>query len=208
MSNLVFPVLRGLGWSVFRRPTFEGVTVKRSRNAKRTSVIYQTSPVWDYELTYPDYLNDVAPNGANPYTDKKTIEGFYLLAGGPWDTWLFQDPEDNTYTAQTMIGTADGVNKVFQVARLWGGFNEPIQNINAGTLVVKDNGVTKTLTTDYTVSSTGVVTFVVAPIAGHAITADFAFKFRCEFMDNNLNMEEFMYQLWTLDSVKFRTIIL
>jgi uncharacterized protein (TIGR02217 family) len=47
-----------------------------------------------------------------------------------------------------------------------------IRHIKSGTLVVKVDGVTKTLTTDYTVNSTGLITFVSAPANDAVITVD------------------------------------
>lgn len=92
----------------------------------------------------------------------------------------FKDWSDYELTAEE-IGTGDGSETDFQIIKTY----DPSQ-ILLGTpgsrtyvreiylprsgLVVKVNGVTKTITTDYTISSTGLIAFTSAPANGHAIT--------------------------------------
>lgn len=92
----------------------------------------------------------------------------------------FKDWGDYQLDAE-QIGTGDGSDTTFQVIKTY----DPSQLIlgSPGSrtyvreiylprsgLVVKVNGVTQTLTTHYSISSTGLITFVSAPTNGHAIT--------------------------------------
>jgi hypothetical protein len=50
------------------------------------------------------------------------------------------------------------------------------------------------------------VTFAAAPAAGVAVTADFHWSLLCRFDDDSADAEEFMSQLYALQSVKLRTV--
>ena len=50
------------------------------------------------------------------------------------------------------------------------------------------------------------VTFATAPAAGVAVTADFDWYFLCRFDDDSEDVEEFMATLYTLQSLKLRTV--
>lgn len=91
----------------------------------------------------------------------------------------FKDWGDYQLTNE-LIGTGDGSDTTFQIIKTY----NPGSILGVSTvytyvrdiylprsgLVVKVDGVTQTLTTDYTVSSTGIITFTVAPPNGEAIT--------------------------------------
>ena len=38
------------------------------------------------------------------------------------------------------------------------------------------------------------------------ISADFSYAFNCRFLDDQMDFEEFMANLWRLDSMKFRSV--
>ena len=64
-------------------------------------------------------------------------------------------------------------------------------------------------TTTVPVTPRGLLTFTVAPAADTPITATFSFYYRCRFLDDEWNdLEEFLFQLWELKSLKFRSILL
>ena len=58
----------------------------------------------------------------------------------------------------------------------------------------------------YTVGSTGVITFTTAPTAGQTLAWTGMFAYLCRFVDDNLQLEQFMNNLWKADSVKFRSV--
>jgi hypothetical protein len=202
MSVAVFPSVRGLGWSVFKRPQFvtESQTASNGKELRLQTV---QNPIWEIELTY-NYLKnipgDLPDPQNNPYTDLAQIMGFYCSRGGHFDNFLFDDPFDN-FASRQLIGLGDAATTKFQLTRNIGGFSEAIQAPRGG-VKIWVGGTLKTLTTDYTINSTtGVVTFTVAPAAAARIEAEFSFYFRVTFREDMLEFENFMNQLWTLQSV-------
>jgi uncharacterized protein (TIGR02217 family) len=106
----------------------------------------------------------------------------YLGRRGPANTFPLLDPLDNALVDEN-IGTGDGVTAAFQIKKTYADTDRPysrpisiVQN-----LVVKVNGVTKVLTTDYTVSN-GIITFGGGDIPSLAqavtVTCDYLIKVR------------------------------
>ncbi len=55
----------------------------------------------------------------------------------------------------------------------------------------------------------GMLTFAIAPAATATITASFSHYYRCHFLDDEFNdLSEFLYQLWELKALKFRSLLL
>jgi len=50
------------------------------------------------------------------------------------------------------------------------------------------------------------LTFTPAPGSGVTVSADFSYAFNCRFLDDQMDFEEFMSNLWKLDSMKFRSV--
>lgn len=55
----------------------------------------------------------------------------------------------------------------------------------------------------------GLAKFTVAPGGGLPVTADFSYYYRCRFLDDALpDLQEFLYQYWELESLRFRSLLL
>jgi len=195
MSTAVFPALPGLAWSVKKTPTWQTRT-QTSVSGKETRLADWSYPRWKWSLTY-DILRD------NPtYDELHTLAGFYLQRQGSFDSFLYQDPDDNSVTSQD-IGAGDGSTTVFQLVRSFGGFSEPVLAPNVISLVT----VAGTPTTAYTVDpTTGLLTFTSAPASGAALQASFSYYFRCRFVDDSYDFEQFMLNLWQLQKLEFISI--
>ena len=50
------------------------------------------------------------------------------------------------------------------------------------------------------------MTFNTAPGSGLIITADFTYYFRCRFIDDKYDFENFMYRLWQLKKLTFISV--
>lgn len=196
MSSQVFPSLPGLKWDVKKRPLMR-TSIKSSVSGKESRLSYMTSPIWQFSLSYDMLRSDSTQ-------ELQTLLGFFLQMKGSFDTFLYTDPNDSSVVDQ-QFGTGNGSIQDFQLLRTLGGFVEPIQNLN-GAIVVKDNGVTKTLTADYTIGTTGIVHFVTAPVAGHVLTWTGSFYFRCRFMQDQYEFNNFAQQLFDLDSIDFQSV--
>jgi uncharacterized protein (TIGR02217 family) len=212
MSNALFPATRGLTWSVTRRPCFNTVQAK-SASLKRAAAQLAQYPIWDVTLTYSYLKNnpqDIPDPSNNPFTDLDTVLGFFLQRGGSFDDFLLNlsdltaDERDSKASGE-IIGIGDGVATQFQLVRNIGGFKDIVQNI-AGVPEIQVNGNELVITTDFSVSATGMVTFVVAPAAAAVITANFLHLMRVHFVEDALDFENFMYQLYTLQQVELETV--
>lgn len=199
MSNSVFPTLAGIGWGYRRSPMFD-TRIQKSVSGKELRTAYMAYPLWKYTLTYEVLRDDTVNN------ELKTLAGFFLARQGQYDSFLFTDPDDSSVTAQS-FGTGDGTTTAFQLIRTYGGFAEPVQNVN-GTPSIYVAGVLKTVTTHYTISSTGLVTFTAGniPTAGQALTWTGSYYQRCRFLMDAADFEKFMKQLWELKKVEFQTV--
>lgn len=198
MSNAVFPALAGLTPKQPRRPMFK-TRVQQAVSGRELRASFQQYPIYQFGLGF-----DVLRDGIGE-TELDTLCGFFLARQGSFDSFLYTDPADNTVTDMP-FGTGTGIATVFQLSRAFGAggftFSEPVQNLNAVT-AIKKNGVTLTLTTDYTIDATGLVSFVVAPPGGHTLTWSGSFYYRCRFLADVADFESFLKDLWELRKIEF-----
>jgi uncharacterized protein (TIGR02217 family) len=154
-------------------------------------------PLYTFKLSYEVLRDDVANN------ELKTLAGFFLARQGQYDSFLFTDPSDHAVTAQS-FGTGDGTTTAFQLVRAYGGFSEPVQNVN-GAPSIYVNGTLKTVTTHYTLSSTGLVTFTAGniPTSGQALTWTGSYYFRVRFTADMAEFSQFLQNLWELKQLEF-----
>jgi hypothetical protein len=66
------------------------------------------------------------------------------------------------------------------------------------------NGVRQTSGLSLTTPNT--LSFTSAPGSGVIVSADFSYAFNCRFLDDQMDFEEFMANLWKLASMKFRSV--
>lgn len=108
------------------------------------------------------------------------LRGLFFDRRGDLKTFLMKDWADYKLVAE-QIGLGDGTTATFQVTKTYtAGFNpyvRIIRHLKAGTLVVKVDGVTQTITTAYTVNSTGLITFT----GGHIPALDAVITVNGEF---------------------------
>lgn len=202
MSSSIFPVLVGLGWDVVRRPIHASI-VQEAVSGKETRLSLRPYPRYLYTLRY-DMLRDTV---ANP--ELKTLFAFYNSMLGRADSFLYNDPYDNSVTDQP-LGTGDGVETEFQLVRTMTGtgvsFVEPVLAPNTITNI-KVDGVVQTPVTDYTVDNdTGVLTFTSPPGNALPITGTFTYYWRARFEDDELDFNQFQSALWSQDGLGFKTL--
>lgn len=202
-TTLMFPRLAGQGWSVHKRPAFSTrIASHVSGREVRTSLYSGT--LYEYEVTFDVLVSNgqaAGPLAAAGGTSLQTILGFYLACQGQFGTFLYIDPTDNSVEGQA-VGTGDGATTVFTLQRTIGSFSEPVSyatQINAIYL----NGIPQTNVSLIAPNSIG---FMTAPLSGVSITADFSYAFLCRFLDDQQDFENVMSGLWTLSSLKFRSV--
>lgn len=192
MSTAIFPALIGQGWSVTKTPSF-ATRVQRAVSGRELRVLDMPNPLWTFTLTF-SYL---------PVTDVNVLMGFFLSRQGAYDTFLFDDPTDDTVAAQ-QIGTGDGSTTVFQLGRALGDFYEAVTAPNHVSAVYF-NGISQS---GYSVDPTsGLLTVASAPAAGIAVTVDFTYYFRCRFLDDAAEFENLMHNLWQLKQLQFTSVL-
>lgn len=198
MGNAVYPTLPGLTLPIGRKPSFK-TQAQRSVSGRELRATMQQYPLVTFSLKY-EFLRDTL---ATPEVD--TLVGFFLARRASFDSFLFSDPDDNAVTGMS-FGAGNGSTKVFQLSRAFGAggftFAEPVQNLN-GTPSIYVAGVLKAAGTDYTISSTGLVTFVTPPANAAALTWTGSYYYRCRFLQDELDMSKFMHALWENKSVEF-----
>ena len=209
----IFPALPGLGWSVTKAPRF-ATRIQRAVTGRELRILDQPYPIWTWTLTYSllrDKHDTRGPNGTGGsglgagFDELRTLAGFFLQQQGAFQPFLFDDPTDDTVTAQP-LGTGNSSTGVFQLIRTMGGFAEPITAPDTVSAIYF-NGVLQGAS-GYTVdAATGLVAFVTPPAAGQLITADFAYRFRVRFSDDTAEFENFMYQLWQLKQIKLQSAL-
>lgn len=199
MTTPSFPSLPGLGYPVKRGIKWE-LTKQDALSGKRIRLSYFTYPIYEYEVVLNFLRSD------SNTLEWQTFVGFVNSLAGGTGLFLYDDPNDNTATAQT-FGTGDGVTTTFQLVRSLGSFVEPVffPTLSGGLVTqVTDNG---SPTTAYTVSATGQIIFNSAPAAGHVLAWTGMFSWGCRFDDDVFGlMNDFLYNgapLWSLKSLKF-----
>jgi len=193
MSNVVWPTLPGLGWSVIKTPKWN-TKIQTGVSGREQRTAMAAYPIYSFSLFY-EILR-----GGSPNLELEKLMGFFLARQGSYDNFLFTDANDNAVTAQS-IGSGNASTTAFQLTRTFGAggflYTEPTMNINS-TPSIYLNGVLKTVTTDYTINSTGMVTFTTPPGIGVAVTWTGSYYYRCRFVKDSSDFEQFMQNLWTL----------
>ena len=203
--SLIFPTLPGLAWSVTKSPTFQ-TRIQRAASGRELRALDYPFPLWQFTLVY-EFLRDSPANGLD---ELRTLMGFYLSCQGAYGTFLFQDPSDYQVEGQ-YLGTGDASITVFQLQRamgaalLGGGFVEPIVAPELVTAVYL-NGVVQSPKGYDVDPDSGLLTFDSPPGAGLVVTADFTYYFRCRFVDDRYDFENFMNRLWQLKKLTFITV--
>ena len=186
-SNMPWIRAAGLG----KTPHFNTVTMKPAAGRGVVTASLCPYATWDFSVT----LSLAIGSESDSTTILNAFLGLFLQCQGSTGFFLFTDPNDNTISnangcmlnvtpgASTPMGIlGDGTSTQFQLARNIGGGFDIIQNVN-GTPTLYVNG---SLTTSYSVSATGVITFVSAPAADATLTWGGQFYYLCQFSDDTL----------------------
>lgn len=117
-------------------------------------------------------------------SEVRTLMAFVDDRRGALHPWLLKDWGNFQLTNESIL-VATGGETTAQIKQTWGPDNAIAidrKHIKSGTLAVKKNGVTQTVSTHYTVNTTGPITFTGALSAADVITvtAEFYHKVRFE----------------------------
>ncbi len=203
MSTAILPSLVGLGFDVVRTPQWDTI-VQQSISGKETRLARQTYPRWKWELSYNVLRSDIA------YTEFQQLAGFFNQRGGMFDTFLYQDVDDHSVTAQA-IGVGNGTQNNFQLIRAFGGFDEPIlaphiiSNIYING-VAQTSGFTTTSWQDGNPAGPGVIIFTTAPSSSAVVTADFSYYFPVRMSNDSVAFSMFISKYYKAKKFSFISV--
>lgn len=203
----IYPVLPGLSWNIERNIGFKS-RIQRSVSGRRSALLDQPFPIRMWSLSYEvlrDQSDRRGPGLGIRLNEMTTLQGFFLQCQGAFGHFLFEDPIDRARYAEP-LGSGDGTTTQFQLVRTLGGAVEPIYAPNVVAHVYL-SGIIQS-TGAYSVNTaTGIVTFTAAPALNAPITADFSYRWRCAFMEDQMSFKNFLYQLYSADGIKFESLL-
>ena len=198
-----FPTFKGLGWSVHKKPTFSTLVASHVSGREVRDALY-VNPIWEFELTF-DGGGLASDSSSYPGLGAQSLQslmGLFLQCRGQFGTFLYTDPTDNAVSGQ-VVALGDGSTKTFALARSLGGFLEPVGWVtNVSQVTV--GGVTQT--SGWSLTTLNSLVFAAAPALNTQIGWSGSYAFQCRFDDDVEDFEQFMQNLWTVQSLKFRSV--
>lgn len=220
--SLSFPSLvlpsGGLGWNFGKRSKFSTI-VQTPQSMRRPAVAtLQKSVIYELELSF----NGLANQGSTYPDDAAYIQEFYEANRGAYG-WFNFDPSQYSLAKMSVsssitalsngyFGTGDGATVTFPLWRssnaLGAGYLTQVEMIQNVTLLaaIYANGVEASSPSYQLTNWPAQVTFTTAPAAGTVLSWSGSYSYLCRFSDDLLDMNELLYQLWELRSLKLETI--
>jgi len=214
--NLVLPSC--LTWDFSKISKFS-TTVQTPQSMRHpASSTLQKSVIYELQLAY-EFLKE---DGLTYDDDVAYIVEFYEACRGGYG-WFTFDPSqynlakmsvvaDTTKLSNGFFGIGDGATVTFPLWRstsaLGNGtatFCELIQNVTLLDGIFQNNVVIPAA--GYTLSNfPAQITFAAPPPLGAVLSWAGSYSYLCKFAEDLLEMKEFLYQLWELQSLKLETI--
>jgi len=129
------------------------------------------------------------------------INTLFHSVQGSWSTFLYTDPYSNT-ALLTSFGTGNASTSTFQLLDIEG---YPIYYTNS-TPSIYVNGTLQTVTTNYTISATGLVTFVAAPASSATITWSGTYYRQVRFDMDEFELSQIVNLAWGKGTIKLVSI--
>ncbi len=192
-----FPTVPTLGWSATFSPIFSTSTGSHV-SGREVRVAKYVSPLWEIELSY-DLLRMASPNA-----ELQDIVGFFEQSQGENASFYFAPPTLSPLAGQA-LGVGDGTTTTFPFVVSIGGSAVTPANIEVSAVYLDGAAQSNGYTVDGTALAPS-LTFATAPASGIAVSADFGWCFLCRFDDDSEDVEEFMSELYALQSLKLRTV--
>lgn len=198
MSLPIFPALPGQGFATKSPIAASVVADHPSGRSVRTSLY---GGLYEFEVGFDGLAADGVQNPGLAAQSLQSILGLYLQCGGALGAFLYTDPNDDG-AANQFLATADGVTTQFKFLRSIGAATDVVGYVTSVSSVTL-NGVAAT---GWTLVAPNVLSLSSAPAAGAIIAATFSYAFVCRFLDDSVEFENFMQNLWSAKSVKFRSV--
>ena len=213
MSLLVLPSIQSppnisFTWPIKQSPMGKTITQTPASGRGELRIPLYQFPRWDFTWDL-GYIKGDATQVNSAW--QQLLNFFIAVQFGAAD-WLFLHPFDNTTNPNTspyqVIATGDGATKKFTMYRslIAGGAQDLIQNFVAAPNIYINNVLQGS---GYSIDQYGTLTFVTAPTTGLAIAWSGQFYYRCHFLDDVWgDLDEFLYQVSEMKSLKFRSVLL
>ena len=198
-------------------PTFQKTLTDIAISGREYQVNRQVFPRFEFTLTYGgeawlrDQTQNITPYGPlSGFVELEKLAGLFMQCIGSYGEFYYVDPDDNSRFAQP-VGVGDGTTDVFPLFFTWGtgpfspSFLIPVMGISS-LEAVYFNGTPQSDTT-YTLDPTLTqLIFDEAPSLDIVITADFSFYYRCRFLDDVEDFDQWAKNLWENKSLKFISV--
>ncbi|ENX0732010.1 hypothetical protein C7E60_06875 [Neisseria gonorrhoeae] len=197
MGNAVFPEFPGLKWGRKKTAVWSTGTQK-SASGREFRTAYYTYPQWRFSLSFEVLRTKASVN------ELEKLAGFFNARKGSFESFLYEDPADNTVTDQPVGNTVQGVAR-YQLVRSMGGFIEPVSAVKERP-AVKVGGTALAYGRDYTVTDKGVLVFNTPQPPGRPITWTGGFYFRVRFTSDTVDFENVLGSLWAAKKIEFTSV--
>jgi hypothetical protein len=132
MSDAIFPSLPGLKWGTVKKPIWS-TKIQKSASGREARASFYSYPIYQFTLSYE------VLRGQSGMPELQTLLGFFNARQGSFDSFLYEDIDDNTATDQ-QFGTGNGSTTVFQLIRSLGGNVEPVFALKGSPLIYSNIG--------------------------------------------------------------------
>ena len=198
----IFPTLPGLDIAI-KRSVITSTMVQPASSGKEQRGTFWSTPRYSFDLTL-NFARQAGFSAQTAFDEAQTLISFFAGQGGQGGKlipfWL-TDPFNATAVT---VACGTGTGAAGQTTQLIDLLGVAVAPNGAPSLYVA--GVLQTVTTNYTVSSTGLVTWVTQPGSGAAITWSGAFYYTVRFDQDALDMERIVNLAWKGGSLKLISV--
>lgn len=198
---MTLPVFPALPAQAFVTKTPVAVSLVAEHESGRSVRTALFGGLYEFEVDFDGLAADATQNPGLAAQSLQALLGLYLQCGGAFGTFLYTDPNDNTASNQA-IAVGDGATTAFALMRSVGGATDTVSYVTSISAVTLD-GVAAS---SWSLFPPNVLEFSTPPAANVLIAASFSYAFQCRFLDDAMEFENFMQNLWSSKSVKFRSL--
>ena len=198
MTLPIFPALPGKGFAT-KRPIAASLVAEHESGRSVRTALY--GGLYEFEVGFDGLAADWTQNPGLASRSLQALLGLYLQCGGAFGTFLYTDPNDNTATNQP-IAVGDGATTSFELVRSVGAATDTVSYVTSISAVALNGGAASS----WSLLPPNLVQFSAPPAAGVLIAASFSYAFQCRFLDDSLELENFMQSLWSSKRVRFRSL--
>jgi hypothetical protein len=193
-----FPILPGQTFARKAPVSVSNIALHDSGREVRTPIY---SGLYEFEVAFDGLASDAASLPGLGGQSLQAILGLYLQCLGGCGTFLYTDPNDDAVVNQN-IATGDGATTLFTLGRSIGSGFDTDFLVTALTNV----DINGSPASGWTLIAPNLLSFASAPASGAAVGASFSFAFVCRFLEDGVDFDNFMQNLWATKSLKFRSV--